>query len=175
MLPILLLYIISQNMAFTWAYRVQCENKKRDTNNEYCENILGSVENPKKPSVLTRSKVETTFIMDLLQPFWNTLRSESSNKNFRSLFKVHVGRLHSELSRLCCLLFPGFSPSLLFKSYDGGWKMFRIWICSQISHILTGTFGCAGKCVCEIYGYLLNPVLCHICYWVNSYSNLYLV
>lgn len=58
---------------------------------------------PKKAGpMLTRSKVEVTSIMDLPLPSWNTLRSESSNKNFRSFFKVHVRGWHSEMSRLCC-------------------------------------------------------------------------
>lgn len=58
---------------------------------------------PKKAGpMLTRSKVEVTSIMDLLLPSWNTLRSESSNKIFRSFFKVHVRGWHGEMSRLCC-------------------------------------------------------------------------
>ena len=166
--PILILHLLSLRTCHSLEPTEYDVINKSDTKNVYCENILGSVENPKKPPVLTRSKVETTSIMDLLQPFWNTLRSESSNKNFRSFLKVHVGRSHSKVSHLCCLLFPGFFLSLLFQSWDEGWKMFMIWICGQICHILTGTFGCVGKDVCKIYGYqLMNPVVCHI-YWSIS-------
>ena len=51
---------------------------------------LGIEEKLEKAPSVNQWQKWSAFIMDFLLRFWNTLRSESSNKNFRSSFKVDV-------------------------------------------------------------------------------------